>query len=118
MPFIFEIVFGSLLLATAILLFIGIIRARQDHRFFRRAIPLTAAILSLSWIAAALIWRGALGPDYSALRVTIAGVNMLCMTTAAIIAASVKSQRSWPTVPAALILACIWLYIGAITYAV
>jgi hypothetical protein len=73
-----------------------------------------AAIISLFWIIATLIWHGALGPSYSAFRYSIIGLNMFGMVFAAIIATFVKSQRSWPTVPAALILACIWLYIGAI----
>jgi len=114
MPFIFEFVFGGALLITAILLFIGVVNARQNHRFFRGAIPLTLTVASFFWILMALIWHGAFGPDYSGLRYTIIAVNLFGMVAAAIIAAAVKSQRSWVTVPAAAILAIIWLYIGAI----
>ena len=115
MPFMFELIFGSALLLCAICLFIGIVSARQNHRFFEGAIPLTASLCSFAWLLLALFWHGAFGPDYSKLRYTIIGVNLFGMLAAAITAAAIRSQRSWPTVPAASILAVIWLYIGAIS---
>jgi hypothetical protein len=114
MPFIFEMVFGAALLIIAGFLFVGIVSARQDHRFLGGAIPLISTIVSFLWIIAAFIWHGAFGPDYSKFRYIIIGINMFGMAAAAIIAATVRSQRSWPTVPAASILTCIWLYLGAI----
>jgi hypothetical protein len=39
---------------------------------------------------------------------------MFGMAIAAIAAAAIRSQRSWPTVPAAFVLALFWFYIGAI----
>lgn len=115
MPFVFELIFGSALLICAICLFIGIVSAKQDRRFLRKAMPLTATICSFAWLLLALVWRGAFGPDYSTLRFTIIGINLFAMLAAAIGAAAIRSQRSWPTVPAASILAIVWLYIGAIS---
>jgi hypothetical protein len=114
MPFLFEFVFGSGLLICAGCLFVAVIRSLQDQRFFRKAVPLTSTICSFFWIELAFAWRGALGPDYSIVRYTIIGANMFAMAVAAIAAAVIRSQRSWPTVPAAFILALFWFYIGAI----
>jgi hypothetical protein len=114
MPFLFELVFGSGLLICAGCLFVAVISSLQDHRFFRGAVPLTSTICSFVWIILAFVWNGSLGPDYSGVRYTIIGANVFGMATAAIAAASIRSQRSWPTVPAAFILALFWFYIGAI----
>jgi hypothetical protein len=114
MPFLFEFVFGSGLLICAGCLFVAVISSLQDRRFFRRAVPLTLTICSFIWIILAFVWNGSLGPDYSKLRYAIIGTNMFGMLGAAITGALVRSQRSWPTVPAAFILALFWFYIGAI----
>ena len=115
MPFLFELIFGSALLVCAICLFVGIVSARQDQRFFKKAVPLMATACSFTWLLLALVWRGAFGPDYSTLRFTIIGINLFGMLAAAVGAAAIRSQRSWPTVPAASILAIVWLYVGAIS---
>lgn len=114
MPFLFDLIFGSALLICAICLFIAVVSARQDQRFFMKALPLTATLCSFSWLLVSLVWHGAFGPDYSTLRYTIIGINMLAMLTAAVTAAAIRSQRSWATVPAASILTAVWFYIGAI----
>ena len=114
MPFLFELVFGSGLLICAGCLFVGVLSSLQDRRFFRRAMPLTSTICSFIWIVVAFVWHGSLGPDYSTVRYTIIGTNMFGMAIAAIAAAAIRSQRSWPTVPAAFVLALFWFYIGAI----
>jgi hypothetical protein len=114
MPFLFELVFGSAMLICAICLLVGVIGSIQDQRFFKNAIPLTTTICSFIWVILALSWHGAFGPDYSKLRYGIIGINMFGMLISAIAAAAIRSQRSWPTVPAAAILTCAWLYIGAI----
>lgn len=114
MPFVFEFVFGSGLLICAACLLVAVISSLQDQRFFGKAVPLTSTICSFAWIILALVWHGSLGPDYSKVRYTIIGANMFGMAIAAIAAAAIRSQRSWPTVPAAFILALFWFYIGAI----
>jgi hypothetical protein len=115
MPFFFTLIFGSALLLCAVCLFIAIVSARQNQRFFKKATPLMATLCSFAWLLLALLWHGAFGPDYSALRYTIIALNLFGMLAAAVTAAAIRSQRSWPTVPAASILAIIWLYIGAIS---
>jgi hypothetical protein len=115
MPFIFEMVFGGALLLVSICLFIAFVSAVQDHRIGRKSMPLTAAGISLLWILLGLAWRGALGPDYSALRYSVIGLNLVCMLVSAVVAFAFRSQRSWMTGVAAFMLSCVWLYIGAIS---
>jgi hypothetical protein len=114
MPFLFEVAFGSAMLICAVCLFVGLMSSIQDGRLFKRAVPLTATLCSFAWVIVAFKWHGAFGPDYSKLRYSIIGINIFGMLLAAIAAAAIPSQRSWPTVPAAAILSCTWLYIGAI----
>jgi hypothetical protein len=117
MPFFFEIFFGGALLLSAVCLFVAFVGALQDHRFGRKSIPLIAAVISLLWILLGLTWRGALGPDYSTLRYSVIGLNLVCMLLSTVIAFALRSQRSWLTGIAACILSWVWFYIGAISSA-
>ncbi len=114
MPLFFKLIFGGAMLISAGCIFVATVSSVQDRRFPRGAVPLIATTLSLIWVALGLLWHGAFGPDYTKLQYSIISINLFAMVAAAVPAGAIRSQRSWLTIPAALILACVWLYIGAI----
>jgi hypothetical protein len=82
--------------------------------------PLSLIVVTISslWILLALAWRGALGPDYSDLHAYITLVNALADLICAILAATIKTQRSYRTVIAGMFLAFVWAFTLSIMYAV
>lgn len=89
-------------------------------RSARKQYPLSLILVTISclWILLGLIWRSAIGPDYSNLHGYIALLNSAANLVCAIAAAAIRSQRSYRTVLAALSLAFIWTITLLIMYAV
>jgi hypothetical protein len=87
--------------------------ARRQHPF-----SLIVTTISSSWILVGLIWRGAIGPDYSNAHGYIAAANSAANLLCAVSAAAVASQRSFRTVLSALSLAFVWAVALSILYAV
>jgi hypothetical protein len=89
-------------------------------RFASKHYPLslTLATISCLWILLALIWPGAIGPDYSNLHACIAVVNSLASLLCAIASIAIRSQRSYRTAVAAFSLAFVWTVTFSIMYAV
>ena len=112
---IFAIVFYCLVVVPPILLlweWIG--------RFAERRYPISLVLTTISclWILLGLLWRGAIGPDYSNLHAYIALVNLGVNLLVAIASVALRSQRSFRTAIAALSLALVWAFIFEIMYAV
>jgi len=111
----FDLIEYGLLVAAPILL------AREwKLRFSVKKYPLSLIVVTVSclWILLGLIWSGALGPDYSDIHAYITLVNAVANLLCALVAASVKTQRSYRTVLAALSLAFVWAVALSIMYAV
>ena len=78
---------------------------------------LIATTISCLWLCLFLVWRGAIGPDYSKLHAAILIANLSATLTSAV-AAGFRSQRSLRTIIAALALAWVWFFALGIMYAV
>jgi CDP-diglyceride synthetase len=90
------------------------------RRFVRKQYPISLVLTTVSclWILLGLLWRGAIGPDYSNLHGMIALVNLAVDLLCAIASIAVRSQRSLRIVIAAFSLAFVWSFILEIMYAV
>jgi hypothetical protein len=86
--------------------------------FRRRSISLIIASVSCIWMLFSLVWRGALGPDYSNAHAYIIAANLVAVMLTAIASALIRSQRSVRTVFAAVMLGFVWFVALAIMYAV
>lgn len=89
-------------------------------RVARKQYPVTLIVSTISclWILAGLIWREAIGPDYSNPHAYIAVVNSVANLLCALVAAAVRTQRSFRTILANLSLAFVWIVAFSIMYAV
>lgn len=89
-------------------------------RVARKQYPVTliASTISCVWLLAGIIWRDTIGPDYSNLHAYIAVANLVANLLCAIVAAAVRTQRSYRTMLANLSLAFVWFVTLSIMYAV
>lgn len=110
------VIFEYCLLAVAPILLVW----EWTLRFVRKQYPfsLILATISCLWILLGLIWRSAIGPDYSNLHGYIALLNSAANLLCAVAAAAIRSQHSYRTVLAALSLTLVWTVTLLIMYAV
>ncbi|HSY04238.1 MAG TPA: hypothetical protein VK819_18875 [Acidobacteriaceae bacterium] len=90
------------------------------HSFARKrwTVSLIIATVECLWWLLALLWGGALGPDYSNLHFFICAGNVAGALIAAIVAAAFRSQRSLRVFVASVSLAAVWFFALAIMYVV
>ena len=81
-------------------------------------VSLIAPTISCSWILAGLVWRQAIGPDYSNAHAYIAVVNSVASLLCALAAATIRTQRSYRIILASLSIAFVWIVTLSIMYAV
>jgi hypothetical protein len=89
-------------------------------RIARKRYPVTLIVSTISclWILAGLIWRQTLGPDFSNVHAYIAGVNSVASLLCALVAAAIRTQRSYRITLASLSVAFVWIVTLSIMYAV
>jgi hypothetical protein len=90
------------------------IRKRQK----RVSLLLIIATVSCVWLLLGLLWRSALGGDYSNLHAYIVLANLAASIIVAICALIFRSQRSARVFGAATSLAFVWFVTFSIMYAV
>ena len=90
------------------------------RRIARRQYPVTLIVSTISclWLLTGLVWRGAIGPDYSNLHGYIALANSVADLLCVSVAAAIQTQRSPRTILASLFLSFVWVVTLLIMYAV
>lgn len=90
------------------------------RRVARKQYPVTLILSTISclWLLTGLVWREAIGPNYSNLHAYIALTNSVADLLCTLVAAGVRTQRSLRTILASLILSLIWAVTFSIMYAV